>query len=161
MSLKWVHSSYLDSTQELGEILHLLAKVRLHHLNLCPPETSAFLSVLLATPFPLASRKTSASSLVKGVRAFHLDQTTYVQTATHMSKMACQEVAKAKIFARLASTFFAFVPTSATLMENNGFRAAIATISAVEVLPTPGGPGCCQQNYYQARHETCTIKQHY
>ena len=49
-------------------------------------------------------------------------------------------VARAKIFARLASTFFALVPTSATLMANKGFRAAIATVSAVEVLPTPGGP---------------------
>jgi len=54
--------------------------------------------------------------------------------------MACQDVAKSNIFARFASTFFALVPTSATLMENNGLRAAIATVSAVEVLPTPGGP---------------------
>ena len=29
----------------------------------CSPETSAFLSVLLAIPFPLLSKKTSASSL--------------------------------------------------------------------------------------------------
>ena len=49
-------------------------------------------------------------------------------------------MAKAKSFARFASTFFALVPTSATLIENNGLRAAIATVSAVEVLPTPGGP---------------------
>ena len=57
-----------------------------------------------------------------------------------MRRIACQEVAKAKSFARFASTFFALVPTSATLIENNGLRAAIATVSAVEVLPTPGGP---------------------
>lgn len=57
-----------------------------------------------------------------------------------MRSIACHEVARAKILARFASTFFALVPTSATLMENNGFRAAMATISAVEVLPTPGGP---------------------
>ena len=57
-----------------------------------------------------------------------------------MRRMACQEVASAKIFSRFLSTFFASVPTSATLMENNGLRAAIATVSAVEVLPTPGGP---------------------
>ena len=57
-----------------------------------------------------------------------------------MSKIARQEVANAKILARFASTFFALVPTSATLIESNGFRAAIATVSAVEVLPTPGGP---------------------
>ena len=25
-------------------------------------------------------------------------------------------------------------------MPNNGLRAAIATVSAVDVLPTPGGP---------------------
>ena len=57
-----------------------------------------------------------------------------------MRRIACQEVANAKIFARFVSTFFASVPTSATLMGNNGLRAAIATVSAVEVLPTPGGP---------------------
>ena len=57
-----------------------------------------------------------------------------------MRRMACQEVAKAKIFEKFASTFFALVPTSATLMEKSGLRAAIATVSAVEVLPTPGGP---------------------
>lgn len=57
-----------------------------------------------------------------------------------MRRIACQEVARAKSFARFASTFLALVPTSATLMENKGLRAAIATVSAVEVLPTPGGP---------------------
>lgn len=57
-----------------------------------------------------------------------------------MRRMACHEVAKANILARLDSTFLALVPTSATLMANNGFRAAIATVSAVEVFPTPGGP---------------------
>ena len=57
-----------------------------------------------------------------------------------MRSIACHDVAKAKIFARLASTFFALVPTSATLIANKGFRAVIATVSAVEVLPTPGGP---------------------
>lgn len=57
-----------------------------------------------------------------------------------MRRMACEDVANANIFARFASTFFALVPTSATLMENSGLRAAIATVSAVDVLPTPGGP---------------------
>ena len=57
-----------------------------------------------------------------------------------MSKIACHEVAKAKILDRLDSTFLALVPTSATLMENKGFFAATAIVSAVDVLPTPGGP---------------------
>lgn len=61
-------------------------------------------------------------------------------TDTYIRSIACQEVAKAKIFARLASAFLALVPTSATLMANRGFCTAIATVSAVEVLPTPGGP---------------------
>ena len=65
-----------------------------------------------------------------------------------MSRIACQEVASAKILARFASTFFASVPTSATLMENNGLRAAIATVSAVEVLPTPGGPTAVSRLLY-------------
>lgn len=59
---------------------------------------------------------------------------------THIRRIACQEVAKANSLERFASTFFASVPTSATLMGNNGLRAAIATVSAVEVLPTPGSP---------------------
>jgi hypothetical protein len=57
-----------------------------------------------------------------------------------MRRTASHVVAKSKIFARFASTFFALVPTSATLTENRGLRAAIATVSAVDVLPTPGGP---------------------
>ena len=61
-------------------------------------------------------------------------------TSTYIRRIACQDVAKAKILARLVSTFFASVPTSATLIENNGFLASIATVSAVVVLPTPGGP---------------------
>lgn len=58
----------------------------------------------------------------------------------YRSRIACQEVAKAKILARLDSTCLASVPTSATLILNNGFRAASAIVSAVDVLPTPGGP---------------------
>lgn len=99
------------------------------------PETRAFLSVLLAIPRPLLSKKTSASSLLK-IRTHE----SYYLTDAHIRSIACQAVAKAKIFERFASTFFAWIPTSATLMENNGFRAAMATVSAVEVLPTPGGP---------------------
>ena len=59
---------------------------------------------------------------------------------THIRSMACHEVASANILAKLASTFVARVPTSATLIENSGFLAATATVSAVEVFPTPGGP---------------------
>lgn len=59
---------------------------------------------------------------------------------TYIRRIACHEVAKAKIFASLDSACVAMVPTSATLMASKGFRTAIATVSAVEVLPTPGGP---------------------
>jgi hypothetical protein len=59
---------------------------------------------------------------------------------THMSKIACHDVASSKIRERLASTFLGSVPTSATLTENRGLRRAIEIVSAVEVLPTPGGP---------------------
>ena len=57
-----------------------------------------------------------------------------------MRRIACHEDANANNFARLASTCLALVPTSATLIGNRGFRAAIATVSAVDVFPTPGGP---------------------
>lgn len=63
---------------------------------------------------------------------------------TYIRRIACHDVANVKIFDKLASTFLASVPTSATLMANNGFRAAMATVSAVEVLPTPGGPSRSQ-----------------
>ena len=58
-----------------------------------------------------------------------------------MSRIACHFVASAKILARFDSTCFACVPTSETLTENNALPVAMATASAVEVLPTPGGPG--------------------
>lgn len=55
--------------------------------------------------------------------------------------MACHLVAKEKILDRFDSTCLACVPTSATLTEKRGFFVAIAIVSAVEVFPTPGGPG--------------------
>lgn len=62
-------------------------------------------------------------------------------TTTHMSKIAGQVVARVNILLKLDSTCLAEVPTSATLIANRGFPALIATVSAVDVLPTPGGPG--------------------
>lgn len=67
---------------------------------------------------------------------------------THIRRTASKFVAKSKILASFASTFFALVLISATLIENRGLRAAIATVSAVDVLPTPGGP-----NVTEARSE--------
>lgn len=60
--------------------------------------------------------------------------------STYNNRIACHAVASAKILDRLNSTFVALVPTSATLIENNGLRVATAMVSAVDVLPTPGGP---------------------
>lgn len=57
-----------------------------------------------------------------------------------MSRMACHELANENILARFFSTFLALSPTSATPIEKRGLRAAMATVSAVVVLPTPGGP---------------------
>ena len=59
-----------------------------------------------------------------------------------MRRMACQEVAKAKIFERFASTFYALVPMSVTLMEKSGLRAEIAIVSAVEVRAATKGTSC-------------------
>lgn len=65
--------------------------------------------------------------------------------------MACHLVARANILARLDSTFLALVPTSATLTENNGFCVAVAIVSAVDVLPTPGGPRSCVRTCVRRR----------
>ena len=75
--------------------------------------------------------------------------------------MACHDVARSKIFLRLASTLLASVPTSATLIANKGFRAAMAAVSAVKVLPTPGGPEWTQfLVLLTISRESSTVKKH-
>lgn len=48
----------------------------------------------------------------------------------YISSTALQVVARSKTFSRFDSTSPALVPTSATPMENNGFRAAVAIVCA-------------------------------
>ncbi len=107
-------------------------------MRLNPPETKAFLSIdCVDMPRPRLSRNTSASS---PGRSQHTLQPGMEVWGAHISRIACHEVARENILARFASTCLALVPTSATLTENRGFRVASAMVSAVDVLPTPGGP---------------------
>lgn len=104
------------------------------------PDTIAFLCRSLS-PSLLASRKTSASSLIMLV-----SQEVWVEMMgqSYNSKTASHLPARSKTFCRLASTLSPSIPMSETPIENKGFPAMRAKLSAVNVFPTPGWPSRCK-----------------
>ena len=57
-----------------------------------------------------------------------------------MSRTASHREASANMSTRFFSALSGAVPISATEIGSKGLPAASATVSAVNVLPTPGGP---------------------
>jgi hypothetical protein len=111
-----------------------------------PPETREFRSILISPSWLFRFvKKTSASSLLLS-QTNPQDTRFSVYQHTYIRRTASQDWASLNNLSRLLSAFSALVPISATPTEKSGFPVAIATVSAVRVFPTPGGPSPLNQS---------------